>query len=1328
MPQPAPSAPPARRDRAPRWRRRVLLLGVAVLLGAAGGLAWLGSAQGVRWLAPRLAPAGAQLRLVGVSGSLWGSLRIDQLHFANATDTLRADDVVLAWSPRALWHGRLHMLRLAAARVELQRHGTSTTAKLPSSLRLPLRVDVDRVDVGALSLGDGAAGDLGRWDGALHYDGAHWRARVHAATPWGDAHASGTLADAAPYALSFDAHVAGIAREAGARAGLQGRGTLSALSLHGTLRATAGSAQLDATVQPFAALPLTAATLRADAIDPARFDPALPHAALDLRIALASSSGAQLRGSIDLANRAPGALARQRLPLRALHADVHGDATGVELTTIDVDLGAAGRLRGHAQWRDAAWTATLQAAAIDAHALDARLRSTRLSGPLRVRLDGPRQQLELQLEQPGWTISANAERDGDAIALQRLDVRADGATLHADGRVELDASRAFTLAAQLHDVDPARFGSWPNARIRANLRADGALAQRRARVALTLLSGSSWRGRVLAGHVALRADGSRLRDVDAALAVGDDRVRVRGAFGAPTDRLRWSVDAADLRQLDPAAAGSVHGHGEFAGGMQTPRTTLQLQVRALHWQTLHVARLDADGALHLAPGAPPQRAGDALARLGGELTLQLDALRSRHANARLAVARATLRMRGQLRGALQLDGELHDASFAASAAAADRVALEAASLRIDGSAANQRIALQARGALASTHRTLPLRLQLRAAGGWHDDRWSGRIEQLDNAAAGAALRLLAPAALTLRPGVDATLQLDHAALRIGDGTLDVAQLHVGRDGFATRGALRRLDSSALLPLLGVPADELRSTLVLSGSWNLALGAQPHGDLQLQRDAGDLLLTALAQPLPLAIEQLQLELQLHDGRLDGRGVLLSGLGSAQASVGVELQRRDGVWAIAADAPLRIDAGADLPQLDWAAPLLGPELKLRGRLRLALHGGGSLSQPQFTGRIDGSALELAWLTQGLNLRDGVLAAHFDGDRLELDRLLLHGGAGTLRLRGAAQLRGGAVGARLDAHAERLQVLDSPDRQLVLDGDARAVVADRILTVSGALRAVRADFALLRRPGATLSRDVVVLGRKPEPPPAVPTVLPTQVRVDGSFDFGDAFHVHGNGIDAMLGGTLRVHTGDGGGVHASGTVNVERGVYTAYGQNLSITSGRVNFNGPLDDPGLNIDATRPGLPPGIVVGVHLGGTALRPQATLSSDPAMPDTDILSWLTLGMPLEQAGAGDLGLLQTAAAALLGSSDSVPLQTRLAHAVGLDSIGIDNTTTAAGTQESLVTVSKRLSSKLKVGFSRGIDGVASIFSVQYELAHRLSLRTRTGTENAVDLFYTFEFD
>ena len=158
---------------------------------------------------------------------------------------------------------------------------------------------------------------------------------------------------------------------------------------------------------------------------------------------------------------------------------------------------------------------------------------------------------------------------------------------------------------------------------------------------------------------------------------------------------------------------------------------------------------------------------------------------------------------------------------------------------------------------------------------------------------------------------------------------------------------------------------------------------------------------------------------------------------------------------------------------------------------------------------------------------------------------------------------------------------------------------------------------------------------------------------------------------------------------------------------------------------------------MGVTITGSARQPVVKLSSTPAMPDTAILSWLVLGQPLDQVGPTDIGLLQTAAAALLGPSDGLPLQTRLAHAVGLDSISVqgaassstNGTTTNGngGLQGSILTLSKRISAETVVSFSRGLDGVSSIFTIQHQLTKRLSVQTQTGTQNAVDLFYTFEF-
>lgn len=58
--------------------------------------------------------------------------------------------------------------------------------------------------------------------------------------------------------------------------------------------------------------------------------------------------------------------------------------------------------------------------------------------------------------------------------------------------------------------------------------------------------------------------------------------------------------------------------------------------------------------------------------------------------------------------------------------------------------------------------------------------------------------------------------------------------------------------------------------------------------------------------------------------------------------------------------------------------------------------------------------------------------------------------------------------------------------------------------------------------------------------------------------------------LGGSLRL-TGENGALPSSrGTIRVIKGL-TAYGQRLDIDRGYLNFQGPLDNPGLNILAKR-------------------------------------------------------------------------------------------------------------------------------------------------------------
>jgi translocation and assembly module TamB len=202
-----------------------------------------------------------------------------------------------------------------------------------------------------------------------------------------------------------------------------------------------------------------------------------------------------------------------------------------------------------------------------------------------------------------------------------------------------------------------------------------------------------------------------------------------------------------------------------------------------------------------------------------------------------------------------------------------------------------------------------------------------------------------------------------------------------------------------------------------------------------------------------------------------------------------------------------------------------------------------------------------------------------------------------------------------------------------------------------------------------------------------------------------------------------GTGTDLRAIGAVAVREGTYEGYGQRLTIDRGNLIFSGPIDNPALDIVAIRKNL--AVEAGVQISGTALAPQAKLTSTPNVPDTEKLSWLVLGHGLAASNKSDYALLTSAAAGLLGSSDSASIQSRIATTLGVDEIGVSG---IGGDQGGLLTVGKQISSKLRVTLQQGFTKAATLIKVRYNVYKHIDFQVQTGTESALDLFYTFSFD
>jgi translocation and assembly module TamB len=164
-----------------------------------------------------------------------------------------------------------------------------------------------------------------------------------------------------------------------------------------------------------------------------------------------------------------------------------------------------------------------------------------------------------------------------------------------------------------------------------------------------------------------------------------------------------------------------------------------------------------------------------------------------------------------------------------------------------------------------------------------------------------------------------------------------------------------------------------------------------------------------------------------------------------------------------------------------------------------------------------------------------------------------------------------------------------------------------------------------------------------------------------------------------------------------------------------------------------------------VTITRTAANPLVRLYSDPPQADFETLSWLVLGRPAEASRGDNVALARAAVGLLGGSGEGVP--TQLARRLGIDEFSI-RTADASGSGSLLprqsvagrvrgdpttlggeiVTIGKRLSDDLTLSYEQATTGTSNVVQLSYRLTQRLSVIARAGTENALDLVYSFAFD
>lgn len=580
-----------------RWPRRSAI-GLAIAAAVLGGAFWLlGRESTLQALVRKVADAsGGTIAVSGVSGSLYGAMHLGRIVYRSPERIISADQVDIDWSPWQYLSSGIAISKLHAANLRIDTLRPPEPMTMPASLAPPFVLAIDDARVERVTMTRaGAVTVLDQLRFKLRGDRQQWVLReASAATPWGQAAASGSIGASRPFRLAAGASLTGSQPAAGqkpARLTLRAGGDLvtTQLSANGQAGRAIGEAQL--TLAPFAPIALRALTLKGSGIDPGFFNPALPAADLAIEVAARIDPERAVSGKVTLTNQGPaGTLDQQRLPLRSMRGELGGTLAQLRIGDVLVDFGAAGRFTGSGSVQRGATDGGLGTAVfalrterIDLKGLHSRLKTTRIAGDIRIENAGKVQTLRARLADKRVRLDALATLEGDLVELRQAQLSAGAGSVRLTGSASLAGTRPFKVSANALRFDPAALGDYPQADINADLNASGVLLPQWKAAASFALRPSRLFGQPLAGQGKLNADASHISALSATLALGKNRAELQGSFGAPGERLQWRVDGRALAAVRAGLYGALAASGAVTGTFAAPRTSFDIEAKGLGW-------------------------------------------------------------------------------------------------------------------------------------------------------------------------------------------------------------------------------------------------------------------------------------------------------------------------------------------------------------------------------------------------------------------------------------------------------------------------------------------------------------------------------------------------------------------------------------------------------------------------------------------------------------------------------------------------------------------------------------------------------------------------
>lgn len=565
-----------------------------------------------------------------------------------------------------------------------------------------------------------------------------------------------------------------------------------------------------------------------------------------------------------------------------------------------------------------------------------------------------------------------------------------------------------------------------------------------------------------------------------------------------------------------------------------------------------------------------------------------------------------------------------------------------------------------------------------------------------------------------QPQLDGYVDLTRAALDLPAQNLGLHDLNLHAQ--IARGQNTLSLHGTLAPLMLHPTDTI-SALQPNGLVQVNAELNPKNGLSGQYDVSfppiSISLAANAGNAPIAL-----------GASTLTGTLKNGLVSADLAmhlVGKDYLRAQLAVDTGKAQTLSGQINAAVQDFTVVNPLVPQVSDLKGQLYADVALSGTLSAPAALGAIRFTGGGFAANELGISLKDiklQALAAD-DGSHLLQVKGSARSGEGQVNLDGFISLLADAdTPISVNLTGNNVEIARLPEAEIAISPDLKFLLADKKGLLTGAITVDKAVLKLKELPenAVKVSPDEIIIGEeKPQAEAA------DSIGVNANIDIalGKQVSFVGQGLSTHLEGRLKVIQADGK-LSMHGNVDMQKARYKSYGQDLTVRKGRFQFNGPVDNPWLDVEAIRLSKSKKVTAILSLSGPLQKPQTRISSDPVLPEADALAYLVTGNPVSQVSKAEGNMLAAAALSYGGGQASW-----ITDKLGIDEFEVQEGETL---QDTLVAVGEYLTPNFYVGAKVGLFNKQAAVVLKHKLTESINIETQAGTSQRVKINYEIDTD